>query len=37
MRMVAPETVTFTKSGFFPGCGHGLAVRRIAEMAEKMA
>lgn len=37
MRMVAPETVTFTKSGFCPGCGHGLAVRLIAEVAEKMA
>ncbi len=36
MHMVAPKTVTFTKSGFCPGCGHGLAVRLIAETAEKM-
>ena len=36
MRMVAPKTVTFAKSGFCPGCGHGLAVRLIAETAEKM-
>lgn len=36
MRLKAPETVTFTKSGFCPGCGHGLAVRLIAETAEKM-
>ena len=27
MRLVAPETITFTQSGFCPGCGHGLAVR----------
>ena len=37
MQLVAPETVTFTKSGFCPGCGHGLAVRLIAETVEKMA
>ena len=36
MRMVAPKTVTFAKSGFCPGCGHGLAVRLIAKTAEKM-
>lgn len=36
MHLKAPETVTFTKSGFCPGCGHGLAVRLIAETAEKM-
>ena len=36
MRLVAPETVTFTQSGFCPGCGHGLAVRLIAEVMEEM-
>lgn len=36
MRMTAPETITFAKSGFCPGCGHGLAVRLIAETAQKM-
>ena len=36
MRLVAPETVTFTQSGFCPGCGHGLAVRLIAEVVEEM-
>lgn len=36
MRMKAPETVTFAKSGFCPGCGHGLAVRLIAETVQKM-
>lgn len=36
MKLVAPETVTFTQSGFCPGCGHGLAVRLIAEVTEEM-
>ena len=36
MRLIAPETVTFTQSGFCPGCGHGLAVRLIAEVMEEM-
>ena len=36
MRLVAPETITFTQSGFCPGCGHGLAVRLIAEVMEEM-
>lgn len=36
MKMTAPETVTFAKSGFCPGCGHGLAVRLIAETVQKM-
>lgn len=36
MRLVAPETVTFTTSGFCPGCGHGLANRLIAEVMEEM-
>ena len=36
MRLVAPETITFTQSGFCPGCGHGLAVRLIAEVIEEM-
>lgn len=36
MRLVAPDTVTFTQSGFCPGCGHGLAVRLIAEVMEEM-
>ena len=36
MRLTAPETVTFTQSGFCPGCGHGLAVRLIAEVMEEM-
>lgn len=36
MRMTAPETVTFAHSGFCPGCGHGLAVRLIAEVAQEM-
>ena len=35
MRLVAPETITFTQSGFCPGCGHGLAVRLIAEVMEE--
>lgn len=34
--MIAPKTVTFTQSGFCPGCGHGLAVRLIAEVAEEL-
>lgn len=36
MRLVAPETVTFTQSGFCPGCGHGLAVRLIAEVTDQI-
>lgn len=36
MRMTAPETVTFAQSGFCPGCGHGLAVRLIAEAAQEL-
>ncbi|AET67505.1 2-oxoacid:ferredoxin oxidoreductase, beta subunit [Desulfosporosinus orientis DSM 765] len=36
MILKAPETVSFTTSGFCPGCGHGLAVRLIAEVAEEM-
>ena len=36
MRMIAPETVTFAHSAFCPGCGHGLAVRLIAEVAQEM-
>ncbi|MCL2865636.1 MAG: thiamine pyrophosphate-dependent enzyme [Lachnospiraceae bacterium] len=36
MKIKAPDTVTFTKSGFCPGCGHGLAVRLIAEVMEEM-
>ena len=36
MRLVAPETITFTQSGFCPGWGHGLAVRLIAEVMEEM-
>lgn len=36
MRLVAPETVTFSHSGFCPGCGHGLAVRLIAEVAQEL-
>jgi len=36
MRLVAPETVTFAQSGFCPGCGHGLAVRLIAEVMDEM-
>jgi len=37
MILRAPETVSFTTSGFCPGCGHGLAVRLIAEVMEEMA
>lgn len=36
MRLVAPETITFTQSSFCPGCGHGLAARLIAEVMEEM-
>lgn len=36
MKLKAPETITFTRSGFCPGCGHGLAVRLIAEVVEEM-
>lgn len=36
MKLRAPETVTFAQSGFCPGCGHGLAVRLIAEVMEEM-
>jgi 2-oxoglutarate ferredoxin oxidoreductase subunit beta len=36
MKLKAPDTVTFTQSGFCPGCGHGLAVRIIAEVMEEM-
>lgn len=36
MRLIAPETVTFAHSGFCPGCGHGLAVRLIAEVAKEL-
>lgn len=36
MKVKAPDTVTFTQSGFCPGCGHGLAVRLIAEVMEEM-
>lgn len=36
MKLKAPDTVTFTQSGFCPGCGHGLAVRLIAEVMEEM-
>lgn len=36
MRLIAPKTVTFAQSGFCPGCGHGLAVRLIAEVSDEM-
>lgn len=36
MKVKAPDTVTFTQSAFCPGCGHGLAVRLIAEVMEEM-
>ena len=36
MKLKAPDTVTFTQSGFCPGCGHGLAVRLLAEVMEEM-
>ena len=36
MKLKAPERVTFNKSGFCPGCGHGVAGRLIAEVAEEM-
>lgn len=36
MKLKAPERITFTKSGFCPGCGHGVAGRLIAEVAEEM-
>jgi len=36
MKLKAPESVTFAKTGFCPGCGHGLAVRLVAEVMEEM-
>ncbi|MDO4260964.1 MAG: thiamine pyrophosphate-dependent enzyme [Eubacteriales bacterium] len=36
MKLKAPETITFTTSGFCPGCGHGIAARLIAEIVEEM-
>jgi len=36
MKLKAPDTITFTKSSFCPGCGHGLAVRLIAEVMAEM-
>lgn len=36
MKLKAPERITFTRSGFCPGCGHGIAGRLIAEVAEEM-
>ena len=34
MKLKAPDRITFTTSGFCPGCGHGVAGRLIAEVAE---
>ncbi|MDO4787927.1 MAG: thiamine pyrophosphate-dependent enzyme [Johnsonella sp.] len=36
MKLKAPDTITFMQSGFCPGCGHGQAVRLIAEVMEEM-
>ena len=36
MALKAPNSITFTTSGFCPGCGHGLVVRLIAEVVEEM-
>ena len=36
MNLKAPDRVTFNRSGFCPGCGHGVAGRLIAEVAEEM-
>lgn len=36
MKLQAPETITFAPTSFCPGCGHGLAVRLIAEVVEEM-
>ncbi len=36
MKLKAPERVTFERSAFCPGCGHGIAGRLIAEVAEEM-
>ena len=36
MKLKAPDTIMFSQSSFCPGCGHGLAVRLIAEVMEEM-
>lgn len=36
MKLQAPDTITFTPTSFCPGCGHGLAVRLIAETVQEM-
>ena len=36
MELKAPERVTWTTSGFCPGCGHGIAFRLISEVMEEM-
>lgn len=36
MVLKAPYSVSFTTSGFCTGCGHGLAVRLVAEVIEEM-
>ena len=36
MKLKAPERVTWTQSGFCPGCGHGIAFRLIAEVMEEL-
>ena len=36
MKLKAPDTVTFTQSGFCPGCGHGVASRLVAEVAQEL-
>ncbi|MDR1272570.1 MAG: 2-oxoglutarate oxidoreductase [Clostridiales Family XIII bacterium] len=37
MNLKVPESITFAKTGFCPGCGHGIAIRLIAEVMEEMA
>ncbi|MGI6719990.1 MAG: hypothetical protein ACOX4E_03755 [Anaerovoracaceae bacterium] len=36
MKLKAPDRITFSHFGFCPGCGHGVAGRLIAEVAEEM-
>lgn len=36
MNLKAPESITFAENSFCPGCGHGIAVRLIAEVIEEM-
>jgi len=36
MKLKAPDRITFSHFSFCPGCGHGVAGRLIAEVAEEM-